>query len=230
MMSIFKKILKFLPNRKNIGSAGPNSKIEFPVYVAAPEALQMEENSLIRQGTKIINAPYEKVLIRKYTVVGVNCTIVTNGHRSTVGVPHILLGASHINDKSCSIEIGEDVWIGVNVTILAGANLGRGCIVGAASTVTKPVPPYALVVGSPAKIVGVKFSIDQIIKHEKCLYPKGERLSKEYLVKLFEDYYEGKKVFGVETELGHVEQDKLREAMRARNFISNSFVENMYGW
>ena len=95
---------------------------------------------------------------------------------------------------------------------------------------TKPVPPYALVVGSPAKIVGVKFSIDQIIKHEKCLYPKGERLSKEYLVKLFEDYYEGKKVFGVETELGHVEQDKLREAMRARNFISNSFVENMYGW
>lgn len=146
-MGIFSKLRSFkrcmMPSRKDLGSAGKNAIIGFPVYITKPQAVHMEENSVIRLGTKILNNVNEHVYIGKYTVVGLNCVIVTNGHRSTVGVPHLLLGASHINDKSQDIHIGEDVWIGANVTILAGANLGRGCIAGACSTVTKPVPPYA---------------------------------------------------------------------------------------
>lgn len=186
----------------------------------------MEENSVIRLGTKILNNKTEHVYIGKYTVVGVNCVIVTNGHRSTVGIPHVLLGASHINDKSQDIHIEEDVWIGANVTILAGANLGRGCIAGACSTVTKPVPPYALVTGSPAKIVGVKFDIDQIIEHEKSLYPASERMSREELERLFAEYYEGKKVYGVQTEFTDEDLEKLERGKRLRNYIEPN-LENI---
>lgn len=216
-LKLFKSCM--MPGRSNLGSTGDNSIIGFPVYITYPKAVHMEENSVIRLGTKILNNKDEHVYIGKYTVVGVNCVIVTNGHTSTVGIPHVLLGASHINDKSQNIHIAEDVWIGANVTILAGSNLGRGCIVGACSLVTKPVPPYALVTGAPAKIVGVKFSIDQILEHEKALYPASERMSRDELEKLFSDYYEGKKVFGVQTELTEDDYEALRKAKELRGYI-----------
>lgn len=49
--------------------------------------------------------------------------------------------------------IGNDVWIGANVTILPGANVGNHCIIAAGAVVTKDVPDYAIVGGVPAKII-----------------------------------------------------------------------------
>ena len=222
-MGLIKKLRYFkrcmMPSRGEFGTAGKNAIIGFPVYITTPKTVHIEENSVIRLGTKILNSEKEHIFIGKYTVVGVNCVIVANGHRSTVGIPHVLLGASHINDKSLDIHIGEDVWIGANVTIMPGANLGRGCIAGACSTVTKPVPPYALVVGSPAKIVGVKFNIDQILEHEKALYPTSERMLREELEELFAKYYEGLKVFGVQTEFSEDDKEALARAKKLRRFI-----------
>jgi virginiamycin A acetyltransferase len=63
-------------------------------------------------------------------------------------------------EKKCAI--GNDVWIGTNSTILRGTKIGDGAIVGANSLVNKDVPPYAIVVGSPAKIIKFRFS-EQII-------------------------------------------------------------------
>lgn len=208
-----------MPSRSDFGSAGRNAIIGFPVYITTPQSVHIDENAVIRLGTKILNSEKEHVYIGRYTVVGVNCVIVANGHRSTVGIPHVLLGASHINDKSQNIHIGEDVWIGANVTIMPGSDLGRGSIAGACSTVTKSVPPYALVVGSPAKIVGVKFTLEQILEHEKALYPEKERFSREYLEELFANYYEGKKVFGVQTELTDEDRECLAWAKKKRGYI-----------
>ena len=222
-MGIISNVLKFkrcyFPSRSNLGSAGKNAMIKKPTYIAFSKNLHMEENTVLNFGTVILNTEREHVYIKKYTVFSTCCKIVTNNHRSTVGIPQCLLGASHINDSSRDIHIDEDVWVGINVTILSGGDLGRGCIVGAGSVVTKPVPPYALVVGSPAKIVGVKFSIDQILEHEKLLYPENERFSKEYLEELFSQYYEGKKVFGVQTELTEQDLIALDKAKKQRQFV-----------
>lgn len=222
MLNKLTKVYKFFPIRRSLASIGKNSRIEFPTYVAEPSALHIEENTLIRKYAKIQNAPNEKITIKKYTVIGMSCTIVSNSHRSTVGIPQILLGSSHINDISNDLTIGEDVWIGVNVTILANANIGRGAICGACSVVTKPVPPYALVVGSPARIVGVKFTIDQILEHEEKLYPQDERMSRAELESLFEKYYKDKKVFGIKTYFTEEEFKKIEEAKKKRNFIEIS--------
>ena len=222
-MGILSKIKKIkrsvLPSRSDIGSAGRNAIIGIPCYIGCPKTFHMEENTAIRPGAIIQNTSKEHIYIKKYTAIGIHCTIVTNSHRSTVGVPQVILGPSHINDVSKDLHIDEDVWVGTNVTILVGGDLGRGCIVGACSTVTRPVPPYALVTGSPAKIVGVKFTIDQIIEHEKALYPENERFSREYLEDLFAKYFEGKKVFGAQTEMTEDLLDKLEAGKKIRRFI-----------
>lgn len=55
------------------------------------------------------------------------------------------------------IHIGNDVWIGDDVFVKNGITIGDGAIIGAKSIVTKNVPPYAIVVGSPAKIIKYRF-------------------------------------------------------------------------
>jgi len=51
------------------------------------------------------------------------------------------------------VVIGPDVWIGHNAILLPGVNVGAGAVVGAGAIVTRDVAPYAVVVGSPARIV-----------------------------------------------------------------------------
>jgi acetyltransferase-like isoleucine patch superfamily enzyme len=60
--------------------------------------------------------------------------------------------------------IGNDVFIGMNVTILDGVTIGHGAVIGACSMVNKDVPPYAIVGGVPAKIIGYRFDEQTIEK------------------------------------------------------------------
>jgi len=64
-------------------------------------------------------------------------------------------------------EIGNDVLIGANALILAGIKIGDGAIIGAGSVITKDVPPYAVVVGNPGKIIKYRFdeaTINKLLK------------------------------------------------------------------
>lgn len=55
------------------------------------------------------------------------------------------------------ITIGNDVFIGMNVTVLDGVTIGDGAVVGAGCVVSKDVPPYAVVIGCPMKILRHRF-------------------------------------------------------------------------
>jgi len=61
-----------------------------------------------------------------------------------------------------SLVIGNDVWIGHVAFIMSGITIGDGAVVGACSVVTKDIPPYAIVVGNPAKVAGYRFDNRQI--------------------------------------------------------------------
>lgn len=60
------------------------------------------------------------------------------------------------------VTIGNDVWIGQQALILSGVTLGDGVVVGAGSVVRQSAPPYAIVVGNPARVAGYRFAADQI--------------------------------------------------------------------
>lgn len=201
--------LSHYPRKSRFGYFGKNSRINYPAIVSSPKNVFISENVRIQNDCSIINAPNEKVYIGRYTVIAAYSIFVPGNHRSTVSIPQFLLGISHINDCSKDLHIGEDVWCGARSVILSGANLGRGCIVAANSVVNKPVPPYAVVAGAPAKIIAVKFSIEQILEHEKELYPPHERFSRRYLEQLFAEYFTDKKIFGTSEGIN----DKARESL-----------------
>ena len=57
------------------------------------------------------------------------------------------------------VRIENDVWVGYRAIILSGVTIGSGAVVGAGSVVTRPVPAYAIVAGSPAKVIGYRFDV-----------------------------------------------------------------------
>ncbi len=56
------------------------------------------------------------------------------------------------------VKIGNDVWIGTRAIILSGVTIGDGAVVGAGAVVSCDVPPYAIVVGNPARVARLRFS------------------------------------------------------------------------
>lgn len=63
-------------------------------------------------------------------------------------------------------KLGHDVWVGVGAVIRRGVTIGNGAVVGANSFVNKDIPPYAIVVGSPARVIRYRFSQSIIDKIE----------------------------------------------------------------
>jgi acetyltransferase-like isoleucine patch superfamily enzyme len=64
--------------------------------------------------------------------------------------------------ENYTTKIGNDVWIGANVTLLEGIEIGDGAIVAANALVSKNVAPYTIVGGVPAKVIKKRFSDDEI--------------------------------------------------------------------
>lgn len=83
--------------------------------------------------------------------IGDDCLI---GHNTVIATLNHDLAPSRRGDlHPAPVVIGNNVWIGANVTILPGITIGDDAVIAAASVVTKDVPAKALVVGSPARVI-----------------------------------------------------------------------------
>ena len=159
-----------------------------------PDNLYMEENTNISGGAIIMNTR-AKLIIKKNSGAAVGLLAITGNHMSIVGknlkqISDTLkdeMDTNHEMDKD--IIIDEDVWIAARVTLLSGAHLGRGCEVVAGSVVRVSIPPYSVVIGNPCKVVGFRFTPEEIIEHEKKQYQEAERLPLEMLIKNYEKYF-----------------------------------------
>lgn len=170
------------------------ARVQYSVTVANPDHLFMDENTNIDDGGIIMNTR-ANLIIKKNSGAAVGLLAITGNHMSVVGknLKQITektkeeMDSNHEMDKDIIVE--EDVWIAARVTLLSGAHLGRGCEVGSGSVVRGTIPPYAVVIGNPAKIVGFRFTPEEIIEHEKLQYEESERLSLDLLNKNYEKYF-----------------------------------------
>lgn len=183
---LYQRIIKFTYSRLfrfffrfSFKKFGKNSSIIFPlniqgiknisignnVYVAYKSSLSampltVTESPILEigDGTSIGNFNHifatEKIIIGKKVLTADKVYISDNLHSyEDVTIPIMDQKTKQINH----VEIGDGTWIGENVCIL-GAKIGKNCVIGANSVVTKDIADYSVVVGSPAVVIK-KFNI-----------------------------------------------------------------------
>lgn len=179
---------KFYPNVTG------SSFVDHRAVVYNNNNLIMEEKTNIDGHATIMNTR-AKFIMKKNSGAAFGLTVITGGHLSVPGmwlkdVTDAIkdeMDPDHQEDRDIVVE--EDVWLGANVTLLKGVHVGRGSVVGAGSVVRNDIPPYAVVTGNPAKIVGFKYSPSIIVEHEEKLFPEEERLSEELLEENYKKYF-----------------------------------------
>ena len=86
--------------------------------------------------------------------------------------------------------IRDNVAIGARALIMPGVNeIGRGAMVSAGAVVKRQVPPYAIVIGNPARVVGFRYPPAIIAEFEEENYPEEERIPIEVLEDNYKKYY-----------------------------------------
>lgn len=141
-------------------------------------ALKQSENSTFKVGKytygwkQFLEQDCSVEYIGSFTSIGPNCTIASFNHPLNMVSTHpafYLKNRGFIEEDDYNITnnirknyIGNDVWIGADVTILPGIRINNGAVIGAGSVVTKDVPSYAIVVGVPAKVT--RYRVDE---HER---------------------------------------------------------------
>lgn len=137
----------------------------------------------------LLSTPNAKIIIKGNCAIAEHLTIHTGNHARIVG--KFVTDITKYNkpdgyDKDVIIE--KNVWIGSNVTLLAGVHVGRGATIAAGAVVNKDVSPYSIVGGVPAKVIKMYWAIDQIIEHELTVYPESERMTRNDLEELYKNY------------------------------------------
>ena len=177
--------------RRRFGYIDPTAYVRFPIRVKEPWNIYLYENCHIMGGA-LISAANAKFIMKKNSGAAENLVVFTNSHPYTIGEWFNIQANNNKTSEARDIVVEEDVWIGVNVTLLMGSSVGRGAVVGAGSVVRNKIPPYAIVLGNPAKVIGFKFTPEEIIEHEKALYPEKERLPIELLEKNYKKYFKSR--------------------------------------
>ena len=120
----------------------------------------IEDFATINNGVGDVNIGHHKIVGLGNVIIGP----VTIGNEVMLAQNIVISGLNHgYEDVTISprqqkeickqIIIADDVWIGSNVVITAGVTLGRHCIIGAGSVVTKDIPEFTVAVGNPAKVI-----------------------------------------------------------------------------
>ncbi|RQO74397.1 Vat family streptogramin A O-acetyltransferase [Pedobacter sp. KBW06] len=175
-----------IPNKDNPYPIKGNKKICFLKNIIANPMISVGDYTYYDDEEDACN--FEKNVLYHYEIIG-DLLIVGKFCMIASGVKFIMNGASHRMDGVTTYPfnlfgsdwtavtptldqlpykgntiIGNDVWIGRNVTVMPGVKIGDGAIVAANSTVTNDVEPFAIVGGNPAKLIRYRFSSEVIQK------------------------------------------------------------------
>ena len=165
--------------------AGKNLFVEYDVNISRQHYLEgtisIGDNVLL---AKNVFVDYSGIVILKNNVkISDGVTIESHRHEF---VP----GSKEYKPIPTKIVIQDGAWIGQKAVICEDCKcIGRYAQIGAGSIVRNPIPPYAIVAGNPAKIVGFLFTPEEVEQFEQDKYPENERTDLERYKKLYEKYF-----------------------------------------
>lgn len=157
----------------SLGAIGEGAFVEGNVgFLRHPERVALGAHVIVKEGARICPTnPEAEVAIGDWTTVGYHTFVFASrsikiGRDCLIAPFCYLVDSNHgfkrgalIREQPLSaspIEIEDDVWLGVGVTVLRGVRIGRGAVVGAGTVVSADVPPYAIVSGNPAAVTGFR--------------------------------------------------------------------------
>lgn len=192
MHKIVKIVLLIKKKRilKSLGLVGTNVKIPSNLIISGGNNIYLQDNVNIGTGA-VLFATNAKIIIKKWFISSHNLKIITGDHERRIGK---FCASITEKDKDYNknldqdVIINEDVWCGMNVIILKGVTIGRGCTICAGAVVAKSSPPYSIIGGVPARFIKFYWTINEILEHESKLYNEEDRYSKEELESIFKKY------------------------------------------
>lgn len=110
--------------------------------------IEIGDNVDIGKDTVIYASKSGGVKIGNGTVIAAQCYIIDANHGFKGRVPI----RGQINDVK-AVSIGEECWLGANVTVIKGSQIGDGAVIGAKALVNCEIPPFAVAVGVPCKVI-----------------------------------------------------------------------------
>lgn len=129
----------------------------------SPRAVRIGQDTGVYHGTFFDLGPEAEVCIGDFaTLVGV---IISTNSRVEIGDYCFLAHEVVLADRAAAmpdhgpgtasgIHFGDNCWVGMRAVIIGPVHIGEGAIIGAAAVVDQDVPPYAIVAGNPASVVG----------------------------------------------------------------------------
>ena len=128
---------------------GKGSTIHTKARFYDPRNIVIGEDTIIGEG--VVLDGRDQLIIGSHVDIATDVMIYNSQHD---------VNQENFAATNAPVKIEDYVFIGPRVIILAGVTVGRGAIVGAGAVVTKDVPPYAIVGGVPAKIIGERRNKD----------------------------------------------------------------------
>jgi acetyltransferase-like isoleucine patch superfamily enzyme len=112
-------------------------------------SLHVGSNTFIQSGC-ILNAFVGNITIGANCMIAAHCALTPYQHG--FADTRRLMREQPLTSRG-DIVIEDDVWLGLNASVMDGVNVGQGAVVGAGAVVTKDIPPYAIAGGVPARVI-----------------------------------------------------------------------------
>jgi acetyltransferase-like isoleucine patch superfamily enzyme len=172
-MRFLKHIIFYFLNFKKFKYMNFNSYIDSPLKLEGKKNITIERNVFIKYKCWLAAVPY----INKKCILTIGAGSVIGNFNHIYATQSIIIGKNvltadkvYISDNQhlyddihipimkqsikqlARVHIGDGSWLGENVCII-GASIGKNCVIGANSVVTKDIPDYSVAVGSPARVI-----------------------------------------------------------------------------
>ena len=161
-LGLYYGIARWLPKSGHFFNLGKYSRRALckHIFKKCGEHVNVERGAFFGKGVEIEIGDYSGIginasipgdtIIGKYVMMGPNCTILMNNHRTVdTSVPMVFQG---MTEKRRTV-IDDDVWIGQSVLMTPGRHISKGSIIAAGCVLTKDFPEYSVIGGNPSRLI-----------------------------------------------------------------------------